>query len=442
MEVRAPEDDNALKPDDVRTRPASCANGWVALSGLVGFLLSLALMYRITFNPIHRSLLALVATALPMVVLDVLVLRVHHRPSTGLLWPATRPNISDVRALERVLVKLLGLAGTLATIGACYWLFPIYREHFYGPYWAALRAVSPWFAIAVVPYFFYVDQRMAKPCDGYWHAGMAVLGRLENVDGALLRQYALGWIIKGYFLPLMFVYLTNTIGSLLSFDILGGEVGFLRFYRLAWDLAFAVDLVFAAVGYCLTMRLIDSHIRWPEPTMLGWAVTLACYQPFASLIFGRYLEYNDELWWNTWVASIPALQVLWGSVIVALLTVYAVSTTMFGCRFSNLTHRGILTHGPYRWTKHPSYISKNLVWWLVSVPFVSSTGFDEAVRHSLLLLGVNAIYFLRARTEERHLSRDSVYVAYALWIEQHGLLRIMGRVLPFLRYLPPSHMRD
>ena len=39
-------------------------------------------------------------------------------------------------------------------------------------------------------------------------------------------------------------------------------------------------------------------------------------------------------------------------------------------RFSNLTHRGIITNGPYRYSKHPAYLAKNLSWWLVSMPFM------------------------------------------------------------------------
>src|SRR5262249_22690868 len=157
-----------------------------------------------------------------------------------------------------------------------------------------------------------------------------------------------------YFLPLMFVYLTSTIADVLGDQFPVSQVGFAAFYRFAWDLAFAVDLVFATIGYCLTLRLLDSHIRCPEPAMLGWVVTLACYQPFSDLIFGRYLAYNDDdLSWNTWLVDVPVLRVLWGSAVVFLLAIYAASTVTFGCRFSNLTNRGILTHGPYRWSKHP-----------------------------------------------------------------------------------------
>ncbi len=117
--------------------------------------------------------------------------------------------------------------------------------------------------------------------------------------------------------------------------------------------------------------------------------------------------------------------------------IYSLSTVAFGLRFSNLTHRGIITGGPYRFTKHPAYLSKNLSWWLISVPFVAGADWPTALRHCVLLLLLNGVYFLRARTEEWHLSRDPAYVAYALWINEHGWLRLLGRIVPWLRYRPP-----
>ena len=111
---------------------------------------------------------------------------------------------------------------------------------------------------------------------------------------------------------------------------------------------------------------------------------------------------------------------------------------MFGFRFSNLTHRGIITGGPYRFTKHPSYIFKNIGWWLINVPFLSASSLGEALLHSAGLLMVSAVYYLRAMTEEMHLSEDPTYVAYAEWINDHGALRWLGRLLPALRYRAPA----
>jgi steroid 5-alpha reductase family enzyme len=106
----------------------------------------------------------------------------------------------------------------------------------------------------------------------------------------------------------------------------------------------------------------------------------------------------------------------------------------FGLRFSNLTHRGILTNGLYRYCKHPAYVSKNISWWLIAVPFIAEGGVLDALRDCLLLFGVNVIYYLRARTEERHLSWDPVYRQYATLMNERSLFRGLARWLPFLRY--------
>lgn len=85
--------------------------------------------------------------------------------------------------------------------------------------------------------------------------------------------------------------------------------------------------------------------------------------------------------------------------------------------------------------------NENLSWWLISVPFLSTASPGEAIRNCACLAAVNVIYFLRARTEERHLSRDPRYVEYAQWIEQHGVLRGLGRHLPFLRFRAVAQQR-
>jgi hypothetical protein len=52
----------------------------------------------------------------------------------------------------------------------------------------------------------------------------------------------------------------------------------------------------------------------------------------------------------------------------------------------------------------------------------------DAVKWSLGLAGVSTVYFLRAKTEERHLSKDPAYVEYALWMKENGWLRFLDRV--------------
>jgi hypothetical protein len=98
----------------------------------------------------------------------------------------------------------------------------------------------------------------------------------------------------------------------------------------------------------------------------------------------------------------------------------------------NLTYRGVLTNGPYAFTRHPAYLSKNLFWWLVTLPFLATTHSKvDAVRNTVTLALVSAVYFWRAKTEEKHLlGEDAKYRAYHAWMAEHGLItRPLGRLL-------------
>ena len=124
-----------------------------------------------------------------------------------------------------------------------------------------------------------------------------------------------------------------------------------------------------------------------------------------------------------WLQGHPLLLGITGAVLVVLTAIYAWATIAFGLRFSNLTDRGILTHGPYAFTKHPAYLSKNLFWWIAGFPFLVTTDNPvDAIRNTALLCVVSGIYYWRARTEEWHLGADPHYRAYADWMAQHGLI--------------------
>ena len=114
----------------------------------------------------------------------------------------------------------------------------------------------------------------------------------------------------------------------------------------------------------------------------------------------------------------------WAAWLVFLTAVYAWATVAFGIRFSNLTYRGVLTNGPYRYTRHPAYLSKNLFWWCSTLPFlVMNDSFVDMVRNTFFLLCVNGIYYWRAKTEEAHLlAEDPKYREYYAWMDEHGLI--------------------
>jgi protein-S-isoprenylcysteine O-methyltransferase Ste14 len=332
-----------------------------------------------------------------------------------------------------VATKVLGLVGTFAVIAFFYWLFPEYRQDFFNPYWKSLGMGMPILILFSFYYFVEVDIRMQKPEDGYWHMGQLMLFNFGAVNKRVLAEHYRSWIIKAFFLPLMYVYMINDFNYLIHFDYKFDD--FFKTYDFFYNLIFTVDVAFASAGYMMTFRYMDWHIRSAEPTMLGWFVALACYSPFwNSVFYGSYFGYNNQYYWGDLVRQYPALQILWGCTILFLVAVYSIATVALGCRFSNLTYRGLVTNGPYRFTKHPAYVTKNLSWWLVSVPFVITTDWQMAFRQSVMLLGVNFIYYMRARTEENHLSNYPDYVTYANWINEHGILRFVGNLIPYFKY--------
>ena len=75
---------------------------------------------------------------------------------------------------------------------------------------------------------------------------------------------------------------------------------------------------------------------------------------------------------------------------------------------------------------------------MIGLPFISHMGLKTAIANCLLLGGVNIVYWWRARTEEKHLSRDPRYVAYALAMNERSLLAFLGRWFPVLQYRVPT----
>ncbi|MDI3258783.1 MAG: isoprenylcysteine carboxylmethyltransferase family protein [Sinobacteraceae bacterium] len=406
---------------DAAVPPVSASHFGVSLIALfAGLGLLATLQWRQPQDSTANVIGACALIAALIAAYDLYVRRVWRLPSAGI------EGFSAARvSLARVAVKLLGLAATLGTVALAYWLFPEYHGGFYAPYWRLLRDIAPWGLLAALPYFWWMDGALREPRDAYWHLGCVLLGR-ERPDLGRIAQHYGGWAVKGFFLPLMVVYLTQQVDVATRDFQRMTAFGGLAVYDFFYDLEFLIDLMFCVVGYSMTLRLTDSHIRSTEPTALGWIVALVCYQPFWSLVENGYLRYDRGYPWGPWLAQHPLAQALWGAAILALLAVYALCTVSFGLRFSNLTHRGIITAGPYRWLKHPAYLTKNLSWWLIAVPFVPRGDWGGTLRACALLGLVNLIYFLRAFTEERHLSRDPDYRAYCAWIARHGLWARLG----------------
>ena len=356
-----------------------------------------------------------------MAIYDFLFVKSYRLPSTGLLLGAPRYNRRQAGT------KLLGLAVTFSCMGFLYWLFPLYRQPFYQPFFQAVDAVMPSLLLAAVPYFYWVDARQKpetnpqEPFDAYWLLGACLIDlfKLRGLSRAsspkakdLLKQHALAWGVKFFFLPLVFGFIVLNVQAFWGWNTHFSTYSWTRWVELISFALFSVDVVWGCAGYLWSLRFLDTHVRSTDATLLGWVVALTFYEPFNYAMGPNFFRYETDMKWHHWLAQTPILAYLWGGLIILTAFVFVWSTVIFGLRFSNLTHRGIITSGPYRFMRHPAYVSKSLNWWLVAMPFMVQSSWIESLRLCLLLLMANAVYYLRARTEERHLSSDDEYQKY------------------------------
>lgn len=406
------------------SRPRSATPFPVGLAGIATGLLTLWMLRDSTaLDGATRSTAACLAIIATIAAYELLIARVYLRPSAGLVSGAVRP-----LSVARVTLRLAALASVYAGIGALYWLLPEYQGAFYRPFWSLLRTLAPYVLVAAPFYFAWMDRHQREEDDAYLLWACLMFRGVCPANWRPVREMLAGWMVKAFFLPLMIVYLSTNADHLNASLTLALNAPYsLATFRFMYDLAFAMDLMFGTVGYLCTLRILDSHVRSAEPTTLGWLVALICYQPFWSLISNQYIHYEGSMFWDSWLISAPVLRVMWGIVIIALLLCYALSTISFGLRFSNLTNRGIITSGPYRFTKHPAYIAKNLSYWMVTIPFIEPLGWRLAVTHCAALATVNLLYFMRAKTEERHLMNDPQYRVYAEWIARNGIFARLAR---------------
>jgi protein-S-isoprenylcysteine O-methyltransferase Ste14 len=413
----------------VKARPVSAVSAGVGLVGLLGLLAWAALARAMGWADPAAALVALLACGVPMVLWSLLVDKVYRNPSTGIDWDSPPRPFNESADIS--LVKIVGLWGSWGIIGC---LYCIGRWYWRGDYLFAMQVLALGSIAAVIlsiPYVFWIDRRLSEPRDGAWQFGRLLIGRGRDVDKELLHDFFRSWAVKGFFLAFMISIVPGNWANVIrapAWEIAADPVSLSRWLISAM---FMVDVTFATVGYVLTMKPLDAHIRSANPYAAGWVAALICYPPFILMNAGGPLDYHQGTAdWIHWMEGYPLVMALTGIVLVVLTAMYAWATVAFGLRFSNLTHRGILTHGPYAWTKHPAYVSKNLFWWLATLPFLATSGNPvDMVRNTVILAMVSGVYYWRARTEEKHLMADPIYREYAEWMDRHGPLpRLISRL--------------
>ncbi|MBW4707773.1 hypothetical protein KX928_08240 [Roseobacter sp. YSTF-M11] len=369
---------------------------------------------------------------IPVALYETLVLKVHKRASTGLDW--SKPRAGDP---GRVALKLLGFVAVIAAIMAIHSVFRIYSVRRLMDPMVAMIMLAPFVIPMIVLYFWHVDRRMVSPRDGYWHMGAWIVGRNRDPDWPLMKNFVLGWVIKGFFLPVMFAYLAANMPGLSARAGQMTEGPVMAVAYLA-KVMVVMELTIVVVGYTMTARLFDAHIRSPNGYLAAWVVTMICYEPFNKVTSGRIYARHTGQSWSDVIGDYQLLFWPWLVLIIASFFVWMWSTAIFGLRWSNLTHRGIITNGPYALSKHPDYVAKSTFFWLTAAPFLTAVTAWTAITATLALVVTNLVYFGRARMEEKHLSEDPDYVAYALEMNRRSIFRPLARWVPYLIYTAPD----
>jgi protein-S-isoprenylcysteine O-methyltransferase Ste14 len=238
------------------------------------------------------------------------------------------------------------------------------------------------------------------------------------------KQAGLALLLKFFFAPLMInwclIHIADLSGSLLQLiggieSGLSGRASFdTSLFWAAFQLILFIDTLLFTLGYIIALPALGNRIRTVDPTFFGWFICLACYPPFNDFT-GRFLEWQSSDFPH-FANDFVHLTV--NVVLLLALAIFSWASIALGFKASNLTNRGIVTHGPYAFVRHPAYAAKNLAWWLGALPTLGmmlADGSWRGMAYSLLaLFGWTTIYALRAITEERHLLlSDNGYAQYA-----------------------------
>lgn len=284
------------------------------------------------------------------------------------------------------------------------------------------------YAVLVSGYFAIERQPEVSKSLRFWQLAMVLVlsprslwmqHKLDRED----RVAVLATLLKALFGPLMgMALMTATMSLLANFMAIAAtdvthyslrELFDLHGFWFMFHLIVIADVLVYTVGYLVEMPQLGNRIRSVDPTMLGWVAALICYAPF-NIVVGTFLGAPGSEFPRF---ENSTLHFAANSALLILMAVYTSASLALGFKASNLTHRGIVARGPYRYVRHPAYACKNMAWWIGSVP-LAWAAFEKSFLEGAVVLasvvGWTLLYVLRAVTEEDHLRGvDGDYAAYA-----------------------------
>jgi len=217
-----------------------------------------------------------------------------------------------------------------------------------------------------------------------------------------------------------FNYLYEHFKLIPSVDILSQICTFIKqngikLYSFAFFTLYFIDCGTFAIGYCTELCILRNRIRSVETSFLGLLFCLMCYVPISGA-FWFIFQWNhvDR---TTHFTQNMCINITLSMLALLAMTIYVSASVALFTKGSNLTNRGTVTCFPYNIVRHPAYSTKILGWIIGSVPVVITLVHGTNAVKNIILYVIGAcfavfIYYMRAITEERHLSRDPEYRAY------------------------------
>ena len=286
------------RSSDVRPRvtlPKSVSSFGINVIGCATVVAVLFVLRSMHKSGSDAVLILCAAGVLPILLLDVFVLKVHRRATAGLDWDS-EPR-SDWR---RFLTKLLGLALTVAPFALAYACFDEYHydphhPNFFDPWYNVLHRFWLPLVVGALFYVYFVDERMRPPKDAYWQIGRWALGHREDLDKKEIANHYRAWLVKAFYLPLFVVYIHGQLNGLLTWNLASASMTNTRFYDFCNDLVYGLDVLYACVGYvALAPRHRRAHAqRRADDARLGRrarvlrAVLAGALQPHVPALRGR-----------------------------------------------------------------------------------------------------------------------------------------------------------
>lgn len=299
------------------------------------------------------------------------------------------------------------------------------NQYFYFYYYIDCLIFSPIILIVFAIWVYIVDVKSEEPEDEY----ASFLKDFRDLGFSFFwkkyKVFNLGLLVKIFYVPYMYgatyhiIYKILTDGNNLSTPT--EVVAYMFLIGVAFDVSIGLG------GYLFSSKLLRTNNISVDDSWKGWIVCLICYPPFLILT-GYFLDQVDNYIWKDWLDPSHFLYWVWAFFICLTWIFYWFSTVSFGFNFSNLSWRGLVNTGLYRYVKHPAYLSKNIYWWLHTVPWFGVLGWD-LLRNLLALSCISFIYYLRAKTEERHLNKFEEYVQYSKWIDENGLYARIKKII-------------